>query len=309
MVQTNGLKKIVIIAGPTGSGKTALSLKCAQKLDCEIIGCDSMQIYRRMNIGTGKVPKSLQIVPHHMIDIVEPNDEFSVNEYVKQTSEIIDEITKRKKVPIIVGGTGLYIMGLVKGLDYAGAGKSNTIRNKYLKLLSETSPEYIHGILKNTDKESADRINPNDTKRIIRALEIFELTGIPKSQSFTASKPPLYDYAMIVLSPDRQILYANINNRVLEMIDEGLIEEVRSLQHYRNCQSMQAIGYKEILAYLNGDIKLDEAVERIQINSRHYAKRQLTYFRRADLQATMYENYIPENDDDNILSDIEKFIL
>lgn len=292
MVQKNNLNKIIIISGPTASGKTAFSLQCAHALNGEIISCDSMQIYQKMNIGTGKLPlEQRQGIPHFMIDIIPPNCEFSVSDYVKMSENIISELVQRGKTPIIVGGTGLYINGLLNGLNYGGAPKSEEIREKYAKILNNQGKEALFAILKKIDFDESQRISPNDTKRVIRAIEIFELTGKPKSQSVLKAHSAKYDYKLIALSPLRDELYANINRRVADMINEGLVDEVKSLYEYKDCQSMQAIGYKEIINYLDGATTLDTAVETIQKNSRHYAKRQITYLKHMDARTDIIDNY------------------
>lgn len=308
MVQTSGLNKIIIIAGPTASGKTDLSLRCARELGGEIIGCDSMQIYKGLNIGTGKVSAEESFgIPHFMIDIMHPNAEFSVNEYVKRCDKTVLEISDRGNIPIVVGGTGLYISGLLYGLDYAGAAKSEEVRNKYSEILNKQGKEFLFELLKRVDFDSSLKINMNDTKRVIRALEIYELTGRPKSSAASGCETARYDYLFIVLSPSRDVLYANINARVDKMIDRGLIDEVKSLCSYRDCQSMQAIGYKEIIAYLDGEMSLDDAIERIKINTRHYAKRQMTYFKNIRAKTYLYENY-DKTMDDAIIAECRKFL-
>ena len=308
MVQASGLKKIIIIGGPTASGKTALSLRCAEKFNGEIIGCDSMQIYRGLNIGTGKISQEERgDIPHFMIDIIPPNAEFSVNNYANMCDDIISDISSRGKLPIVAGGTGLYANGLLYGLDYAGAAKSEEIRNKYAKILEDNGKEYLFEILRDVDCESSLKININDTKRVIRALEIYELTGSPKSKAASGSVNARYDYLFIVLSPPRHVLYDNIDSRVDEMIANGLLDEVKSLYSFKECQSMQAIGYKEIIAYLDGRATFEEAVEQIKINSRHYAKRQLTYFKHMKANICFYDNY-DKSMDDLISEECAKFL-
>lgn len=307
MVQASSLKKIVIIAGPTASGKTALSLKCAKKLDGEIIGCDSMQIYKGLDIGTGKITEEEKgQIPHFMIDIIPPNSEFSVNDYVKSCDLAIGDITSRGKLPIIVGGTGLYVWGILNGLDYAEAAKSEEIRKKYNKLAEEKGKDHVFELLKKIDPKACEKISANDLKRVIRALEIYELTGKTKTEAATGGTKR-YDYKLIIISPPRQTLYDNINSRVDKMIQCGMVKEVESLYKYRDCQSMQAIGYKELVAYIDGKYSLEDAVETIKINTRHYAKRQLTYFRNMKAEKCIYEDYT-EDRDNEILKNIELFI-
>lgn len=308
MVQTSDLKKIILIAGPTASGKTALSIQCAKELDGEIIGCDSMQIYKGLDIGTGKIlPTEKQGIPHFMIDIIPPHAEFSVSDYANMCDKIINDISSRNRIPIIVGGTGLYISGLINGLDYAGASKSEEVRNKYNRLVSEKGKEYVYELLKDIDPQACEKINVNDTKRVIRALEIYELTGKTKSEAAGKNKVKRYNYKAMVLSPPRQLLYQNINLRVDSMIKQGLIDEVKKLFDYREYQSMQAIGYKEIISYLNGDCSIEEAIDSIKVNSRHYAKRQTTYFKNMDIEKEVYEDYTPK-DNEKIIESLIKFI-
>lgn len=308
MVQTSSLIKIIAIVGPTASGKSALSLKCAKALDGEIIGCDSMQIYKGANIGTGKLSESERAgIPHFMIDIIAPNEDFSVSSYVDRADKIIHDIAERDKTPIIVGGTGLYIQSLINGLDYAGAGKNDKIRNKYKQIELNQGKEYLFSILQKIDPESALKINRNDSKRVIRALEIYEQTGITKSQAATQMPIAKYDYKVFVLSPPRETLYRSINRRVDEMIDAGLLNEVRSLYKFKNCQSMQAIGYKELIEYLDGQISFEQAVDLIKINSRHYAKRQLTYFKHCRLKTEFIDDY-NNSYDESIIKKAKAFL-
>ncbi len=307
MVQAHRMNKIIIITGPTASGKTELSIKLAHKLNGEIISCDSMQVYKGLNIGTGKVSEKTRAeIRHYMIDIIPPNEEFSVAQFVKMCEPIIDDIISRNKAPIIVGGTGLYLSGLLFGYNCGNSEKSIEIRLKYEKLLQEHGKDYLFSILRNIDPKSSKSISINDTKRIIRAIEIFELTGQPKSSIIEKKQSSKYRYKMFVLSPERQHLYANIDKRVDKMISDGLTEEVKSLYRYRNCQSMQAIGYKELIDYLDGNTTLEIATDLIKINSRHYAKRQLTYFKHMKADKKFIENYLP-NDDDGIIIDAETF--
>ena len=297
MVQTSDLKKILIIAGPTASGKTDLSLRCAKELGCEIISADSMQIYQGLDIGTGKLDVSLrQNIPHIMIDIIPPSGEFSVNEFVKRCENAIDDIISRGKIPLIVGGTGLYINGLLNGLDYAGAVKSKEIREKYGKILIDRGKEYLYDILKSIDSESCDKININDTKRVIRAIEIYELTGAPKSSVASRVKNKKYNYKAVVLLPSRGELYSRINGRVDKMIADGLEYEVRRLIEFKNCQSMQAIGYKEMIQYIENKMSLTETIDLIKTNSRHYAKRQITFFKNMSAEMNFIYEYDKNND-------------
>lgn len=281
MVQENCLKpKIIIITGPTAVGKSDLAVKIAKRLNTEIISADSMQIYKGLDIGTGKVTEEEKdSVVHHMLDIVEPFEEYSVSDYVEQTKVIISKLNLQNKIPIIVGGTGFYLNGLINGYNFSTSAKNDKIREKWNKIYNENGAEYIYEYLKKVDPVSAEKINRNDIKRLIRAIEIFETTGKPKSEVATASKECEYDVLMIVITKDREELYSKINARVDKMFSLGLVEEVRSFLSYENCQSMQAIGYKEVVKHLKGESSLEEAIEEVKKNSRNYAKRQMTFFR------------------------------
>ena len=275
--------KILIIGGATASGKTAFAIECAKRFNGEIVSCDSMQIYRDLNIGTAKpTTDELSNATHHMIDIVSAGDNFSVQQYVTLARKVILDISSRGKLPIIVGGTGLYIRGLLYPYSFANAPKNDEIREKYRKILQEKGKEYLFDLLKTLDPISCEKISINDTKRIIRALEICEITGKPKS-SHVQEKKPVYDSVFIALNPPREALYDKINKRVENMFSSGLESEIKALldtgKVCKNSQSMQAIGYKEFFDYFDGKTTLEETKERIKQNSRHYAKRQLTFFR------------------------------
>ncbi|KGM95383.1 tRNA delta(2)-isopentenylpyrophosphate transferase [Clostridium novyi A str. 4552] len=277
---------LFILAGPTAVGKTDISIKLAQKLNGEIISADSMQIYKHMDIGSAKITEAeKQGVPHHLIDFVSPFDEFSVAEFKEKSKCAIDDITCRGKLPMVVGGTGFYIDSLIFNYDFANTYKDEEYR-EYLKELAYThGKEYVHELLKDIDEKSYKKLYPNDLKRVIRALEVFKLTG--KTISEFNKEQDIFDIPYnvyyFVLNMDRSKLYERINKRVDIMMEKGLIEEVKSLQNMGctpDMQSMKGIGYKEILYYLDGKLSLDEAVELIKKGSRHYAKRQLTWFRK-----------------------------
>ena len=298
--------KIIIIAGPTASGKTDLAIKVAKMLDTEIISCDSMQIYKKMNIGTAKATiDEMQGVKHHLIDIVEPNQEYSVSDYQKAAIKIIDKLHSNGKIPVICGGTGLYIDSLLYPLSMGA--KDDSIREKLENELKQYGPGYMHDKLKAIDPIEAEKVHENNTKRVIRALEIYEITGQIKSNQEDRKKELLYDTLLICLSPNREELYNKINKRVDIMFEKGLIDEVKKLIYENkydfSMQSMQAIGYKEFSEYLSNNISEEELKEMIKTNSRHYAKRQITWFKRYDF-AKFYEN----NLDENILINIKKFI-
>lgn len=279
-------KNIVIIAGPTASGKTLLSIELAKRLNGEIISADSMQIYKYMNIGSAKPSmKEREGIPHHLMDVVEPDEEFSVALFRKLAGECIDNIILRNKLPIITGGTGLYINSLTKSLDFTEAAGDSEYREELLSLAQKKGGEFIFEMLKDIDPESYARLHVNDTKRIIRALEVYKHTGKTISQYQRESKERDIEYnlAYFCLTMDRQKLYDRINKRVDLMFDAGLVDEVRRLKemgYNRHMVSMQGIGYKEVLDYLDGLCSLDEVKDIIKQSSRRYAKRQLTWFRR-----------------------------
>lgn len=284
--------KILIISGATATGKSDLAVKCALKFGGEIVSCDSMQIYKGMDIGTGKISQvEMRGIPHSMLDIVRPNEEYSVGKYAKDATKHIDDIIARGKLPILVGGTGLYINGILSGWNFAETVANEEVRDRLNKEAEEKGAEYLHEKLASVDPESAEKINIKDKKRIVRALEIFELTGKKKSEAAVSSDCP-YDYLFIILDVQRDELYERINNRVDRMLESGLVEEVDELYQYKDFNSMQAIGYKEIIRYLDGEISLTEAVEQVKQGSRRYAKRQITYFKGMKAEKTWVS---PEN--------------
>ena len=279
-------KKILVIGGPTAVGKTELSIELAKRLNGEIISADSMQIYKYMDIGSAKVSKEeMNGVVHHLIDVVDPSENFSVADYKEQGEKAIKEIISRGKLPIIVGGTGLYINSLTCNMNFTEAEKDEEYRKDLDKLANEHGNNYIHEMLKDIDPISYKEIHANNRKRVIRALEVYKLTGKPFS-SYNAGEDfykSEYDVYYYVLTMDREKLYERINLRVDIMMEKGLLEEcikLKEMGYTSSMQSMQGIGYKEILYYLEGDVKLQEAINMIKQGSRNYAKRQLTWFRR-----------------------------
>ena len=279
-------KKILVIGGATAVGKTELSIELAKRLNGEIISADSMQIYKYMDIGSAKVSKEeMNGVVHHLIDVVDPSENFSVADYKEQGEKAIKEIISRGKLPIIVGGTGLYINSLTCNMNFTEAEKDEEYRKDLDKLANEHGNNYIHEMLKDIDPISYKEIHANNRKRVIRALEVYKLTGKPFS-SYNAGEDfykSEYDVHYYVLTMDREKLYERINLRVDIMMEKGLLEEcikLKEMGYTSSMQSMQGIGYKEILYYLEGDVKLQEAINMIKQGSRNYAKRQLTWFRR-----------------------------
>lgn len=279
---------LLIILGPTAVGKSDVAINVAKKIDGEIISADSMQIYKYMDIGTAKIkPEEMDGIPHYLIDIVYPDEEFTVADFKNHAESYIDRINSKGKVPIVVGGTGLYINSLVYELKFTRVKSNEEFRIKYNEIADKYGEEYIYNELRKVDIKTAERISPKDRKRIIRALEIHYETGKPMSyfnRDFR-KKTEKYNLMMVGLNTDRSLLYSRIESRVDKMIENGLIDEVRKLLdmgYSRKLSSMQAIGYKEIISYLDGELKLEEAIEVLKRNTRRFAKRQLTWFRRDD---------------------------
>lgn len=277
-------QKLICIGGPTGVGKTALAIEIANKFNGEIISCDSIAIYKGLDIGSAKpTVEEQKQAKHYLIDIVEPNDEFSVAEYVENARKVINDISSRGKMPIVVGGTGLYMKCLLYEMALGNSDKSIEIREKYNKFATENGNQAVYDYLCSIDAESAKELHPNDIKKVIRAIEIFETTGKKKSQLKTEVESK-YDYLMIFLNTDRKTLYDRINLRVEKMIECGLENEVKNLiktYHLtRENQSMEAIGYKEFFDYFENKTNLQETIDLIKLNSRHYAKRQITWFKK-----------------------------
>ncbi len=276
-------QKLLVIIGPTAVGKTKLSIELAKRYNGEIISGDSMQIYRSMDIGTAKIkPEEMEGIPHHLIDIKDPDESFSVAEFQQLVRERISDITSKGKLPIIVGGTGLYIQSVIYDYQFSEAPADEAFRLQLEERAKEIGNVALHEELTKVDPESASQIHPNNVRRVIRALEIFHCTGKIMSDYQNNQQPDLlYETALIGLTMEREKLYERINMRVDIMIAEGLLDEVSMLHKHglRDCQSIQAIGYKEIYDYLDGKVSLEIAVENLKQNSRRYAKRQLTWFR------------------------------
>lgn len=276
--------KILIVCGPTASGKTALAVECAKLLNSEVVSADSMYIYKDLNIGTAKpTEEEMQGVKHHMIDIVNFDADFSVSDYKNLATPIIDDIISRGKIPVICGGTGFYINSILFDLSYGNSTPNFKVREKYNKLAEEKGNEYVHSILMQKDSETASKLHYNDLKRVIRALEICE-SGVKKCDLHD-DLSPLYDYSAFSINHDRSTLYDRINLRVDLMVKQGLLAEMERLIKLGandKLQSMQAIGYKEFFQYYKNEITLEQALDQIKLNTRHYAKRQITFFKRLD---------------------------
>ena len=278
-------QKVIVIVGPTGIGKTRLSIELAKKIDGEIVSADSMQIYRKMNIGTAKpTDEEKQGIPHHMMDILDMGENFSVAQYQAMAFSCIEEILNKGKTPIVVGGTGLYINSIVDEIIYSEIEENPEYRQKLEEIALEKGNQVLHDELKAKDPKAAERIEVNDLKRIIRALEVYEMTGktITEQQENSKPKDTKYDYIIIGLRTDRETIYDRINRRVDIMFEQGLLEEAKEILESTddNNTSHQAIGYKELAKYFEGVESLEEAKENIKKESRHYAKRQFTWFNR-----------------------------
>ena len=280
-------KKIVVICGPTATGKTRLGIELAQALDGEIVSADSMQIYRGMDIGTDKAtPAERAAAVHHMLDVADPAEDYSVARYVEEAAACCEDILSRGKLPILVGGTGLYIDSLIAGRDFAGRDSDDALRRRLDADYEEIGGEAMLARLRLIDPERADKLHAADRRRIVRAFEIYELTGETATahDERTRALPPRYEAATIVLGyKERAELYRRIDARVDQMVDEGLFDEVQRLLDAgldTNCTAMQAIGYKEPAMALRGELDRNDAIARIKQSSRRYAKRQLTWFSR-----------------------------
>ena len=277
------MPKVLVVCGATASGKTSLAIACAKKLNTQIISADSLLVYRGLNIGTAKPTEDEKDgVVHHLIDVVDPTKEFSVSDYEKVALPIVEKLLEEGKTPIICGGTGFYINSLLYKSQFGNVGANEEIRAFYEKVLKENGNEYLHGILKEKDPESAKILHPNDSKRIIRALEIFDVTGKRKSEQ--KDEPiPRFEFVCVSIDYPREELYRRINLRVEKMFENGLKEEVFRLMEngvQETSQCMQGIGYKEVIEGIKNGQTDNEIKEIIQKNTRNYAKRQITFFKR-----------------------------
>ncbi len=306
------METVIIIAGPTASGKTGLSIELAKEINGEIVSADSMQLYKYMDIGTAKPDeKEMSGVKHYLIDEIYPDEEFSVARYQEMALKYIKEILEKGKCPVVVGGTGLYINSLIYNINFTETISDWELREKLKKEASEYGNEFLYEKLKKIDPEAAQKIHLNDLKRIIRAIEVYEYTKTPisKHQEVSRENPPIYNFAVFGLKMDRERLYDRINKRVDSMFERGLIDEVKNLiklGYEKNSVAMQALGYKEVLSYLRGEITLDEAIYIIKRDTRHYAKRQITWFKR--IENMRWIDLDEEGDTDEIIKNIKNYI-
>ena len=276
-----------VIAGPTASGKTALSLRLAKAHDCEIVCMDSMQIYRGMTIGTAKpTPDEMDGVPHHMLDVASPDEPFSVARYQEMAEEVMVDIICRGHRPLLVGGTGLYLRALRHPMAMGMVTGDDNIRAALEKEAQETDGRFkLHQRLSEVDPDTAARLHVNDVRRVVRALEVYQLTGLPFSKQPQVEAEPPFNYRVASLTMDREKLYQRIEKRVDLMLEAGLVQEVRDLLNSgipADAQAMKGLGYKEIIPYLRGEWSLDKAIYELKLGTRHYAKRQLTWMRREE---------------------------
>lgn len=300
-------KKCIVIAGPTAVGKTELSIRLAKELNGAVISADSMQVYKGMDIGSAKVRKEeMQGIEHYLIDELDPKEEFHVVRFQQMAKKAMDEIYDNGKLPIIAGGTGFYIQAFLKDIDFTETGKETDIRSKYHEISEKEGAEKLYEFLKQKDPKAAEYIHPNNVKRVIRALEFFDETGecISEHNTQQSQKTSPYTYAYFVLNDDRAVLYDRINRRVDKMLDDGLLEEVTRLKEMglkEDDISMKGIGYREFFPYFRGEISLEEAIEAVKADSRHFAKRQITWFKR-EKDAIWFDRTEYDNDNDRILT-------
>ena len=301
-------QKIIVIMGPTGVGKTNLALEIAKQYNAAIISADSMQVYKNLNIGTAKESEEeLKSVPHYLIDILEPDVLWNAGDFKKSAQQVLTMLQKDNVLPIIAGGTGMYVKALIYPYSFSNAVADNKIREKYEELAKQHGNLYVHNILKNIDPISASKIHQNQLKRVIRAIEIFETTGKPKSQQGGEEElESEYEPLIIILNREREELYERINLRVDKMLQQGLVEEARIIYQNNgfNKLSAEAIGYKQLIAYFNGETSLEFAIEKIKQLSRNYAKRQITFFK--GFQNAIW--FHPEKDKEKIFNTIDQFV-
>jgi tRNA dimethylallyltransferase len=306
-------KPLIILTGPTAVGKTELSILLAKAVNGEIISADSMQVYKYMDIGSAKITKEeMQGVKHYLVDEFEPDEEFNVVKFQEYAKKYMDEIYAKGKIPILVGGTGFYIQAILYDIDFTETKEDSTYREELEALSKEKGAEYLHEMLAKVDEEAANQIHFNNVKRVIRALEYNKQTGLKISEhnEEQRQKESPYNFAYFVLNNDREILYSRINERIDLMLERGLLDEVQFLKdkgYKKDMVSMQGLGYKEILSYLDGEITLEEAVYILKRDTRHFAKRQITWFKR---ESDVTWLNLPEygNNKDNVLEEMLKVI-
>jgi len=290
------VQKLIVIAGPTAVGKSAVALNLAKKLGGEIVSADSVQVYRGLDIGSAKPSKEEQAqVPHHLLDIVDPEENYTVADFQRDASNAISDIHRRGKLPLLVGGTGLYIRAVVRGFAFTEYGVNKNLRSKLQKVAATEGPEALHARLAKVDPKTAEKLHPNDVRRVIRALEVYLQGKTPISQQEeNTPRRPVYDATLFCLTRPRPVLYRRIEERVEAMIAAGLIEEVRNLLAQGispEAKAMQSLGYKQIIAFLQDKISLEEAIHLIKRDTRRFAKRQLTWFRKEEMIWLDIEQY------------------
>ena len=313
MIQSMKKKPLIILTGPTAVGKTKASIGLAKALNGEIISADSMQVYREMDIGSAKIrPEEMQGVKHYLVDVLEPDEEFHVVRFQQMAKQAMEEIYAKGKVPIVVGGTGFYIQALLYDIDFTESNEDTSYREELECIAKEHGAEYLHEMLQAIDSASAESIHANNVKRVIRALEFYKLTGqkISEHNEKERAKESPYEFCYFVLNDDRKLLYDRIDLRIDQMLEEGLVEEVTALKnkgYKKDMVSMQGLGYKEILDYLNGSCTLEEAVYILKRDTRHFAKRQLTWFRR-ERDVIWIDKNEYDHDEDKILEAMLSYV-
>ena len=276
------MKKLLVICGATASGKTSLAVECAKRLNGEVISCDALLVYRGLNIGTAKPTREeMGGIEHHLIDVADPTDGFTVHDFERLALDAVADISARGKVPVLCGGTGFYLNAVLFQSGFGNAAADEGVRAKYNAIAAEKGKEYLHGLLQEVDAESAAVLHPNDVKRVVRALEIYELTGKKKSDQ-QDGRVPRFPYEAFAFDYPREVLYERIDRRAAQMFEEGLVDEVRGLLASvpENAQCMQAIGYKEVVEWLKNGDNQSTMCDIVQKNTRNYAKRQLTFFKK-----------------------------
>ncbi len=299
----NNKRPLIILTGPTAVGKTALSIKLAKAINGQMISADSMQVYRGMDVGTAKIMQSeMQGIPHYLIDVLEPTEDFNVVRFQQMAKEALEKIYAEGCIPIVVGGTGFYIQALLYDINFEENDEDTAYRQELQRLAEEKGAEFLHDMLAKVDPESAKAIHANNIKRVIRALEFYKQTGtcISAHNEEQRQKESPYNFLYFVLNDERQLLYERIDKRIDIMLEQGLVEEVQNLINNgceRDMVSMQGLGYKEILEYLEGICTLDEAIYILKRDTRHFAKRQITWFNRErDVHWLNRQNYAGEED-------------